>query len=148
MRALLLALCLIAAGPALAWCPLGCDTTWTGAEAAERLAYHFGSLPKGTEVVALAEGGFQDITLQARLSTDAKGLKDLLAVLGLSEDDLRPKAHPFLGGEGPAWFDYAAQEGLVSAEGQTHWLDPVAVAAAPDPESPERWRVYLWANLT
>ena len=148
MRRVLVALILLAAEPANAWCLLDCDTTWSGAEAAKRLAYHFGPLPEGTEVIGLAEGGFQDIDMQARLSMDTDGLKALLAVLGLRTEDLQPKAHPFLGGDGPGWFDHAVQDDLRSAEGRTNWLDPVAVAVAPDPESPGRWRVYLWSNLT
>ena len=110
--------------------------------------YHFGPLPDGTQVIGLAEGGFQDIILQARLSVDQAGLKSFLPALGLSEDDLRSKANPYLGGDGSAWFDHAAQEGLLSAEGQTTWLDPVAVAVAPDDERPGRWHVYVWSNLT
>lgn len=148
MRVLALAL-VLAATAAEAQCFLACDEVHFGAEAVQRLRFDLGGpLPDGTKVVGLLEGGFQDRFIQARLSVEEKDLDTLLSALHVERADLAASSEPYLGGNGPAWFDWEGREGLVVTEGWTGSLDHVTVAAAPDAEGPRRWVVYLWGFQT
>lgn len=149
IRSALLVLALLTARPAAAIClSLSCDTEYSRAEATERLSAMLGALPEGVEVERLLQGGFQDVFVQARLSVDEAGLRAVLDWAQVSKGDLRSGTSPYLGPEGPAWFDWARQDGLRMAEGLTDVGRELAVAVAPDPEAPGRWRVFLYAFAT
>ncbi len=150
IRTSAVALAVLIANPAWAWCLLLCepDLELQGETAAERLTRWIGSLPPGAEVVGLIEGGFQDETVQARLSVNEEELRSVLALMEIKKEALEVRDDLYMGPDAPPWFDWSSQAGLRSAAGQTPWLDGLTVAVAPDPDAPGQWRLYLWGFTT
>ena len=150
MRALVFVLAVLVAEPARAWCVLLCgpEQQLQGSEAADRLTNWIGPMPPGVEVVGLAEGGFQDVTIQVRLLVNEKGLRPVLALLRVKKEALTVRDDLYMGPDAPRWFDWDSHENLRSAGGHTRWLDGLTVAVAPDPDVPGHWRLYLWGFTT
>ncbi len=148
IRALMLTLAVVAAGPARSQCLLFCDPEVPAAEASERLANWIGPLPAGVEIVGMVEDGFQDTLIQARLSVDDGELTALLALLEVRPEELIPQVDLYMGPEAAPWFDWQSQSDLRASNGRSPGLTHLTIAVAPEPDLAGQWKVYLWGFTT
>lgn len=146
IRGLVLGLAVIAAEPARSECFFLCDPEVRDADAAERLTNWIGPLPAGVEIVGLAEDGFQDVRIQARLSVDHKAFLALLSLLGVRENDLIAQDDLYMGPAAPPWFDWQSHAGVRSSVARSPWLTHLTIAVVREPEVEGQWRVYLWGH--
>jgi hypothetical protein len=141
-----LLLCLMVA-PAHAGCLFSCDDTapLPDDQARAILQGILGApLPDGLTITAMREGGFQDEFYQARLTGDATAVTALLAIGGLTMDDMTTGVTDF-GPKNTDWWDVETHPDLRAVQMPSPALPYLAIGIAPDAAG---FVIYLWAFET
>jgi hypothetical protein len=150
----LLVLCLVSAmpisGAAMAQCLIFCDETISDpAEALRILESDLGAtVPEGITVIGMIEGGFQDRFIQAKLLGDRAAVEAILSPHGASLATLMPSPTPYLGPDGPEWWDWQDAGDLAMLGTKTATLPYLIIAVRPDPATKGMFLIYLWGFET
>lgn len=147
MRCILALFTLLLTSPAHADCFMFCDSSAILPDDQARATLQFiigAPLPDGVTITAMREGGFQDTFYQARLTGDESAVSALLAIGGLTMEDLVGNAIGF-GPDDMDWWDVATRSDLRSADMPSPTLPYAAIGIAPDAEG---YTIYLWAFET
>jgi hypothetical protein len=147
MRYILSLLMILMMTPASAGCLIFCDDTTPlpDDQARQTLQGILGApLPDGLTITAMRKGGFQDDFYQARLTGDAAAVTALLAIGGLTMDDLTTDPTDF-GPKNTDWWDVTTHPDLRAVQMPSPALPYLAIGIAPDATG---FVIYLWAFET
>ncbi len=96
----------------------------------------------------MIEGGFQDRFIQAKLQGDRASVEAILSSFGASLATLLPAPTPYLGPDGPEWWDWQDAGDLAMLETRTAALPYLTIAVRPDPATQGMFLIYLWGFET
>lgn len=127
-------------------CLLGCDTVFTGDQAARNVEIALDAeLPEGVTVPAMLIGGFQDRFVQIRLETPPEILPQVLTLFSADVDALNDAETVTMTASAADWWDVDARRDLRVTDGELEAFTFVGIAVANN-RSQGGLTVYVFAS--